>query len=227
MAKKKKEKKTEEKEEKPVKKSIKEEENKQLGWFFFIVVVIFAAVLVPYFLVEGSKSFEYSGIDWRIENYEQLVIYHGRFLSLAVPDLNYNIYLREDPRKNKIPIEGNLDSFKNGGVISLTPEVDACRGELSRVMMDLGAFLRQGIGIGYVEAGSTDRKVANESERRYSVCNAVNDRTLVIVDIGEPKIVQDEKNSYCYTIYAEDCQDISAVEKFMVKSVEEFGSQLE
>jgi hypothetical protein len=204
---------------------VKRSENKQLTWFFVIVGLIFAAVLVPYFWNESSKSFEFGGADWVVEDYEYLKIYHGRFLSFGNPNLFYNVYLRTDPRENDVVAEGTFDQFKYGGIISFAPEVDACRGELGRGVFDLSAFLRQGVGVGPVESGSTDKFVAVEEDRRFATCNTVLDRTLVIVEIGEDsKVFQDEKNSYCYTIVARDCEDFSGIERFIAKSILDFDA---
>lgn len=206
-----------------VKKSIRENEEKQLFWFFVVVGVVFAIVLVSYLWAENAKSFEHVGVDWVIEDYENLRIYHGRFMALSGANLNYNVFLRGDPRENDVSTEGTFDKFKNGGVVSMTPEVDACRGELSRVMLDLGAFLRQGVGVGSLIVGSTDKFVAVESDRIYAQCNSVSDRTIVIVKLGDGLVVQDNENPYCYTIYAESCEDISSVEKFIIKAIDDFG----
>jgi len=207
------------------KKVVREREEGQLIWFFVIVAIIFAAFLVPYFTLEGAKTFEYGGVDWLIEKYAEPTgdIYHGRFSPAVTPDLTFNIYLRGDPRENFVETVGIFDDFKGGGIISLSPEVDACRGDLTRVMFDLASFLKQGIGVGSIDIGYTDRSFAIERDKRYALCDNVNDRTLIIVDIGEPAVVQDEKNPYCYTIYAENCNDVSSVEKFIVKSVMDFA----
>ena len=209
------------------KKSVLKTENKQLIWFIVVVAVIFASFLIPYFWVESSKTFEYVGVDWVIEEYPEPTgtIYHGRFSPSVTPDLMFNMFLRIDPRENNVQVDGIFDDFKNGGVVSMSPEVDMCRGELSRVMLDLGSFLKTGVGVGALETGSTDQFVAVESDRRYALCNTVADRTLVIIDIGEPRVVKDENNPYCYTIYAKDCNDLSSVEKFMIKSVEDFSGK--
>jgi len=205
------------------KKSIRKMEDRQLLWFVIIIAVVFGSFLIPYFWIESSKVFAYNGADWAIEDYENLRIYHGRFASLGGANLMYNVYLRVDPRENYVATEGTFDKFKNGGIVSMSPEVDACRGELSRVMLDLGSFLRDGVGVGKLYAGSNDRNTAVESDRRYAVCDNVNDKTLVIVDIGEPRVVKSEQYPYCYTIYAEDCNDITSVEKFIVKTIGDFS----
>ncbi len=201
---------------------IEKNEDRTLIWFFVIVGIVFAAVLVPYFWIESSKTFEFGGIDWVIEEYEYLEIFHGRFISLTNPDLYYNVFFRTDPRSNDASVSGKLDSFKYGGIISLSPEVDACRGDLSRVMLDLGAFLRQGVGIGPIESASNDKGVANMSGRKFVDCGNVFDRTVVIIGIGERGVVQDEANPNCYVIAARDCEDSGVVERFMTQSVIDF-----
>jgi len=207
------------------KKSVVKDEERQLVWFIVIIGVVFVAFLIPYFTIEGAKTFEYGGVDWAIEEYAEPTgdIYHGRFSPAVTPDLTFNVYLRGDPRENFVETVGVFDKFKGGGIISLTPEVDACRGELTRAMFDLTSFLEQGIGVGSIAVGYTDRSFAVERGKRYALCDNVNDRVLVIVDIGESRVVQDEKNPYCYTIYAESCNDVSSVEKFILKSIDDFN----
>lgn len=206
------------------KKSIRERENRQLIWFFVIVAIIFGSFLVPYFWIEGAKVFEYGGVEWVVEEYAEPtgVIYHGRFASFIDRSVMFNVFFRVDPRENDVRTEGVFDNFWSQGVISLSPEVDACRGQLSRVMLDLGSFLKTGIGLGVLESGSSDRSVANETDRVYASCETFPDKTVVIIELGESAVIKDEGNPNCYTIYAEDCNDVSSVEKFIFKSVVDF-----
>jgi hypothetical protein len=214
--------KKEEVKEEIVKKSTIEKENRQLIYFLIIVAIVFACILIPYFWIENSKTFKYSHATWAAEDYNGLKIFHGKFKAFNQENLSYNVFLRNDPRTNNISTEGSFDKFKYGGIVSMSPQVDECRGELSRVMMDLTSFLRQGVGVGPIEAGSTDEFVANTSSRRFATCDTVLDRTVVIIEIGEPSVIQDKTNTYCYTIYAKNCQDGSGVEKFMLETIEKF-----
>jgi hypothetical protein len=203
------------------KKSVRNREDKQLTWFFVIILILFASFLIPYFFVESSKVFEYGGVDWSFE--DDVSYYHGRFIALSNIDLIYNIYIRNDPRENNIPTEGTFNMFKHGAVISTSPEFDMCRGDASRVMIDLGSFLKTAVGVGSISVGSTDQFVAVETKIVYAQCNTVSDRTIVIVDKGDSRVVKNESYPYCYTIYVDDCNDASSVEKFMLKSIEDFG----
>ncbi len=213
----------EDKEEAVVPKGVQKSEDKTLFWFFVVVGLVFACVLVPYFWVESNKSFELGGIDWVIEDYEHLKIFHGRFVSLTNSNLNYNVFFRTDPRTNDAAVKGEIKDFKYGGIISLSPEVDACRGDLSRVMLDLGAFLKQGVGVGPIESGTNSKDVANETSRRFVDCENVMDRTVIIIDVdGERGTVKSDLNPNCYIITAEDCEDSGVVEKFMLQSVIDF-----
>lgn len=209
-----------------VPKDVVEKENRQVVWFLVVVGLVFATVLIPYFWNEGLKTFDYANINWTIEEYAEPTgnIFHGRFLSFTNPNLYYNIYLREDPRINDIYTEGTFDSFKYGGYVSWNEEVESCRGELSRAMLDLSAFLKQGIGIDIVEGGASSIEFSESSGMDYATCDT-KDRTIVIVNIGEEsKVIQNKENPNCYTIYASSCEDLTSIEKFIVKSVDDWYS---
>jgi len=202
-------------------KSVLKSEDRQLMWMVVIVVVVIGGVFVSYSIVEGMKSFEYGGVDWAIEDYGDFDVYHARFASLSGADLNYNLYLRNDPRKNDVPVSGEFGSFKRGGFISLSQEFEACRGEASRVMIDFGAFLKSGLGMWRIDVATSDAGYSLDSGVRYANCQSPDtfDRSVFMIDIGENRIVQDEVNRFCYSIYVSDCGDILAVEKFMTEIV--------
>ncbi len=207
-------------EEKPLLSvSVEKREGRELLWLVVIVVAVFAIILGSYFWTENAKSFSYGGENWVVENYNNLIIYHGRFESIGVRNLTYNLYLRNDPRKNDVPTTGTFDKFKYGGIVGISPKVDRCRGQLSRVMLDLGAFMRRGIGVGPLAVGSTNKFTAVETNRTYTQCDTASDRTIVMIEMGNSSVVQNKINPYCYTIKAENCNDITSVEKFMIKSV--------
>ena len=106
--------------------------------------------------------------------------------------------------------------------MTFSPEVDLCRGEFSRTVVDLGAFLKTGVGVGVLDVGTTDAQTAKNLDREYVTCQTHPDRTVVTFEIGESAVVKSEENPTCYTIYVKDCRDIKPIEKFMVKSIGDF-----
>ena len=90
-------------------------------------------------------------------------------------------------------------------------------------MLDMSAFLKQGVGVGPIESASTDEEIANSTGRRFATCENVNDRTVVVVEIGEERgVVKSDVNPNCYVITAKDCEDSEVVEKFMMQAVIDF-----
>jgi hypothetical protein len=203
-------------------KKVKEKENRQLKWLFFWIIVVFAAFLIPYFYIQANKHFSYNNIEWFIEDYGGLKIYHGQFLAFNDNTTTYNIFLRNDPRTNDVPIEGNYSYFKYGGYISISPEVDECRGELPRALTDLAAFTQRGVGVAKINVATNDLKTASELGRTFVNCSTNLDRTVIILEMGFPGVIQDEKNNVCYTITIENCNDIKPLEKFMARAVLDF-----
>jgi len=208
-------------EDKLLKESVRKNEDKQLAWIVAIIFVVLVFILGIYYWTGAVKSFEFGGVEWIYE--ENVDYYHGRFANLLGDNFIYNIYLKNDPRKNGVQTEGIFNEFRYGVVISMSPDFDLCKGDASRVMRDLGAFMREGFGIGPLEVGSTNEEIANSSERKFATCDNINDRTVIIIERGDNFVVQDDENPYCYVISVGDCNDASAVEKFMLKVINDFG----
>ena len=206
------------------KKKVRESESRQLMWFLIIVGLVFVAFLIPYYWMEGSKTFEWGGAEWVIEDdvyLEQL--YHGRFPALNGAEFYYNVYLRNDPREDNVYTEGEFDSFKYGGYISLTKEVQICRGEIPRASIDLKSFLKAGLGVSVVDNAAADKELAEEFNYSYVDCSMDLDRTVIILKMGEPSVVQDYNNPNCYIITIKDCEDNEPIEKFITKTIYDFN----
>lgn len=210
------------------KKNIRESENRQLLWFFVIVGLVFASFLVPYFWKQSAKTFEWGGADWYIEEDPAVdVLYHGRFLALG-PELRaakitYNVWLRNDPRKDNVYTEGEFDSFKYGGYVSRTQDIQNCRGEIPRAAVDLGGFLKVGLGVGVLDNAAAEMELAEEFNYTYVNCSTHLDRTVVVLRMGEPSVIQSEENPNCYTITIRDCEDNEPIEKFITKTIYDFN----
>ncbi|RMF55858.1 hypothetical protein D6745_00940 [Candidatus Woesearchaeota archaeon] len=206
-------------------KSKRESEDRRVIIFFVVVLIVFAAFLIPYFYLEGLKRFDFGGIKWKIEKYKSGDIYHGRFVSLN-PHFNntHNLYLRVDPRKNNVKVEGNLSNFRYGSAVSFDRRVSECKGDIPVTVITLGQFLMYGIGTLKLEVGYFDKNYSVEKNESFIDCNYKNKkRTIVILKMGnESKVSVSPENPSCYIIEVRDCKDIAPIEKFMVQSVIDF-----
>ena len=203
-------------------------EEAQLIWFFVVVGVVFASFLIPYFYIEGLKQFEYKGVDWVIEDFAGEDIFHGQFFSINKEGLLYNLYVRNDPRESDTLIDAEFGHFTVGGHISVSQEIDTvCRGqEVTRMLVDLGAFLLSGIGMDEVNASSHDEAYALQTNIEYVDCNTFENQTIIKLTKGEESsITQSAENRFCYTVTIADCNDIVPIETFMVESIGAFNER--
>ena len=202
------------------KKKIRESENRQLIWFFIIVGVIFASFLIPYFYMEGQKTFHYGGVDWDIDDSDEYItFYHSEFPALNGANINYNVYLRHDPRENDVYTEGEFNAFKYGGYLSWTEDIQECMGDVPRAAQDLRSFVRTGIGVGDVKSGVTSEELSEELGFPYVNCFTNPDRTVIMLMMGEPSVIQATNNPNCYVVTIKDCSDFEPIEKFIIKTI--------
>ena len=206
------------------KEEAKESENRQLIWFFVIVIAIFVAFLIPYFYMESQKTFRFGGADWNIEKDPYITFYHGVFPALNGANIIYNVFLRNDPRENKVHTEGEFNIFKYGGYLSWTSDIQNCRGQVPRAALDLVGFIRTGIGIGNITNGAVEPELAEELGYPYVDCFTNPNRTVIVLRMGEPSVIQSQNNPYCYVITIKDCDDFKPIEKFIIKTIDDSTS---
>lgn len=204
------------------KKSVIEHEERQLIGFFVVVGLVFAISLTIYFGVESQSRFEFAGVEWTIEEFdEQTSVYHARFSSFdKYSNMIYNVYLWIDPRENDVPVNGALDRFRREAVVSFTPETVECRGDFAGAVIGLGAFLKTGVGVTDIsyDGRTTDVDILKGDEI-YVDCFIPNDKTIVLIEIGDSSISRSDNNLDCYIIKIKDCDDIAPFEKFIIKTI--------
>src|SRR3989344_4261086 len=99
---------------------LEKNQNKQakyiIGIMFFILIVIILSAL----FIDISRTFGYEGMKFSEEKYGNILIFkHSYYFVYGGEQYLYNLYLRNDPRKNDVPFEGT-DVFFNPGTIYLS-----------------------------------------------------------------------------------------------------------
>lgn len=207
-------------------------ETKQLIYVLVGIGVVFLLFFGIYYGVKWSNNFNYLGLDWTKENLAttqsstKLIFYHAMFPKVY-NGTNYgvhNLYLRNDPRKNKIAVNIDSLSFGENYIVTSDPELRECS-DASLAFYSLGEITVAFPFIKSVKDGSIYSDNVPEGQI-YADCSNVNSSTSVIKLIygNETKIYSDEKYDGCYVIELANCSDIlKTSEKFVLNIVEELN----
>jgi len=211
-------KKEESTEEEKNKSAVKKEE-KQLIWFLVIVALILGSFLGGYFYIQSLNKFEYAGIQFEKTREGDLLFYHGRFplTKNGVIQNYYNIYLRNDPRENEIPIEADLRKINsiNNITFSLEPDAGECYGAII-AQTEIGKFFGAPKRFNITSAVN-DKETAKTLNLTYAGCeNANKNQTVIIIKKSETPSIKQGDNSYCYLINVGECENIKTIERFIM-----------
>lgn len=188
-------------------------------------ILIFLGVLIVVFLIASSyfrslNYFEYEGLTFSKKRLGEIPLYHHSYY-LKAPSgklINYNMYLRHDPRYNNVTIEGESSRLLAAGSVAYlsinSDGLQECRfgqlavGSISSFMSD-----NQMTVIG----GNLDFWQAGANRDQWVTCdNRPGNRVVEILKGNETKVIIDGN---CYRIEVNQCQILEAVEKLEVQSV--------
>jgi hypothetical protein len=180
--------------------------------FFILIVIIFSALFV-----DISRTFGYNGMKFSKEKYGNILIYkHSYYFINDGEQYLYNLYLRNDPRKNDVSFEGT-DIFFNPGLIYLsinTTNLEKCENS-SIAISEVAGFLKNNLLD--VKSASPDKAQANKTGYPYANCNTHPSNTVILFEEGnKTEIVQDK---LCYTVKVANCEILEASEEFIVQAI--------
>jgi len=210
---------------KSVNKTMKEEEKKgskikknrknQSYWY-----VGFAVLLVILFFLSNSffsnlRGFDYEGLSFTKEMFGDIPVFHHYYYIDA--ETKYNFYLRIDPRKNNVPIEGEIEFDTSGkfNYISVNANgLGQCE-YTSAAVGSLSAFLTNN-NI-KVRGAMPDLIQAERNDVDFADCYSPKDRYVILIEEGEETRIHRE--DMCYIIEVANCEILNAIEKFETKAL--------
>lgn len=196
-------------EEEPSKKQIIDE-NKILIKFILVIGIIVLSFLALYFYVNSLGTFEYRGLDFEIIQEGEITFYHTSFLIKdGLGNINYNVYLRNDPRElERIPFEGEIYTMERF-VINNTDDF-VCGGDGGISMINLQQVF-DAFGSEFIK----DPDAGCDLFGRF----------------GFLKIQESDKTSIeqtgpaCYNLNVNNCEILKVTEKFMIETlVKRYGT---
>ena len=201
--------------------------------------------LLAHSLFQSLKTFEYQGLKFTKEKFGNIPLYYyyyytnpdyatGNVVSGEGPRM-INLYLRHDPRTNKVPVEGDLE-FERGKPVYVTLNAEGLTEcpYSTLALAGLASFFSQN---GFeLKAGVSDKAEAEKDNLDYITCEQYPDNAVILVKSGdETSIKRKTKTVYtavegkltgesveytnCYTITVANCEILQATEKFMTHSI--------
>ena len=202
---------------KKIKKSSDYSRNKELYWVLGTMIVLIIVFVVSYFIFSSAKNFEYKGLTFTKEKLGKIDLYHYfYYFDNKGKTYQYNLYLRKDPRKNNVPITGNIVfsrgkftylSINGTGLVKCEDSTIAIAG-LSNLLSS--NFIT-------IKVSTPDEEEAELNNLTYANCETHPERVTILIQEGsETKI---EKEGMCHVISVANCEILEAIEKFEVQSI--------
>lgn len=201
---------------------------KQFFWLVgIIVVVILSFIFIPVLYHQIFEKFEYGGVKFEKIKEGQLTFYHGQFPIIYKGNFYaiYNIYLRNDPRKNEIPLNTNLSLSKKIS-ISLDDGVSSCE-DVILGQMELGKFfsafpfVNKNITTGFYNAS-----LAKEFNMVPISCdNASKDHTILIIQKSQTPSIEAGEKDNCFVLNIGNCEYLETVERYIIGAMAQINGK--
>lgn len=201
-----------------VEKLKKKNEEKQLKWILIVMAFLIFLAIFIYIAMDSMRKFEYAGLKFEKIMYDQLPLFQTKLPMLDSQGnlvANYNLFLRNDPRKLRdIKINGTIMLMKKI-VVSFDPDIEECEDKAIALPNMKNLFSAFGMEI---SPAYTDESYAKERKVPYMTCDDSENQSVIIIEQGNKnKITQESSN--CYTIEFKDCEVNKAVERFMIGAI--------
>ena len=204
------------KKEKPIEKKEEVYNEKQVIYIFIFMAITLLAVFGFSYIYRTAGNFKYDNLYFEKTNYGELTVYLTKIMiTNQYGQVQYKLYLRNDPRKLKMPVNANI-SLQNNVLISFEPEISKCYAS-NLASYELGSLL--GV-MGYnVKGATTSQQLAEEKDIPFADCTTAVGKTVILISTvqGNQSSVTQEGN--CYRINVANCQALETTEKFMISLV--------
>ena len=187
------------------------------------MLLLVAIFFASYYIFKSLNTFKYEGLTFTKERFGEIPLFHHYYNFNSKGELfQYNLYLRNDPRKNTVPITGKAIDERiefgqdNFVYLSVAPE-NLTQCEYSRVgISNLASFLTDNQL--NVKGAAPNESLAEENNVRYATCSTHPNDIVIIIQAGnETKLIQEEDD--CYIIQIANCEVLQAIEKFQIKAL--------
>ncbi len=203
------------KEEKPSEK--KKVKYSELYWIIGVMAGILVLLYLTQVIFEESRTFNYNGLVFKKERFENIPVFHYYyFFNNAGETYKYNLFLRNDPRKNEVPVNGKIEYSREKMIyLSINGTGIASCGNSSREIATITSFF---VNNGFnLKAGTPDESEASEFNLTHITCEKYPLNDVVLVQKAEETIIK--RINSCYIMNVANCGLLDSVEKLEVQSI--------
>jgi len=194
---------------------------KEIYWIVGVMAGMIILILAVSSIAHGSNSFTYQTLRFTKTNYGgfPVYLYNYNFEDPRTnPPKKYNFHflLREDPRENNVPVNGDIELFSPGSTIyvGINETLSQCK-NASMDLASLSSFLT--INLFDTKSGLSDLSQAKQNNLSHISCEKYPDNVVIMLQqANETRI---DKTNNCYTISIANCNTMDAIEKFEVQAI--------
>lgn len=207
------------KERKPKETKIDSQIKRYFPFLIGLGVLVLIFIILSY-IFQGIGKINYEGLTFTKEKLGELIFYHYSYhvMSPAGKIYEYNLYLRNNPKTNSVPIEGEISyvpenmiliGINNTGLTECNQNTTLALAELSQFLTN--NFLK-------VRGGYVDYNYSKTHNQTYISCELYPENTVIVMESGnETKVSRTGTN--CYHVSSANCEVLQATEKFIVQSI--------
>jgi len=192
------------------------EKEVELKLIFGIMIGLIVLLLGIYFIMSELNKVEYKGLAFAKERFGEIPVYrYSYFFNDNQGQLiKYNLFLRNDPRTNTVPIEGEIALGGNIYISINSTGLNDCK-ESSIAVASLAAFIINNQLT--LVAGTPDLEESKANNVSHITCEIYQNNPVILIQAGEETKIVRENN--CYRINVANCDINPAIEKFEVQTI--------
>lgn len=185
------------------------------------IIILLAVFYLTNSYIKSQYNFEYEGLSFQkiIDDMtgNPLYLYYYFFKDANGELYKYQLFLRTDPRKNNVPIDGEINYPEVYATIYTSinsTDLTQCP-TINRDLGTLASFLSDNMF--KLVSGVPDKSLAESLNRTYVTCNSHASNMVILIQSGDETKITNSGN--CHTITIANCESLQAIEKFEIESV--------
>jgi|SRR3989344_4396267 len=201
--------------------------NKELYWVLGIMASLVVVFLISLSYFKSLNKFDYEGLTFTKEKFGEIPIFHYSYTAkiskitgfvTTERDRKVELYLRGDPRKNEVPVQGEINILSNSRDVFISisdDEIAKCDYSIIAVSSFSSLMAQNGIK---TRVGTSSEKISERDKLEHITCvNKPNNPVIWMRTSDKTKITKLSEN--CYVIEVNNCESLPAMEKLMVQTI--------